>query len=90
MLAKSTRAKPSMQKGTLVRTRSALRSAPLHLPMLLTTLLSQAKSSQTPLVLVPLIGVAVDVSLRLKHVKDESLKRLSVDTKVIIRVLSDV
>ena len=82
LLNDSNRVKPSMQKGALVRTRRALRSAPEKLPLLITTLLSQAKSSQTPLTLVPLIGVAIDVTIRLKNVKDESLTYLSVDAKV--------
>jgi hypothetical protein len=82
LLNDSNRVKPSMQKGALVRTRRALRSAPEKLPLLITALLSQAKSSQTPLTLVPLIGVAVDVTIRLKNVKDESLTYLSVDAKV--------
>ena len=79
---KSTRAKSSMQKGALVRTRRALRSAPERLSALITTLLSQARSSQTPLTLVPLIGLAIDVMIRLKNVKDESWTHLSADIKV--------
>ena len=79
---KSTRAKLSMQKGALVRTRRALRSAPERLSALISTLLSQARSSQTPLTFVPLIGLAVDVMIRLKNVKDESWTHLSVDLKV--------
>ena len=71
-----------MQKSALVRTRRALRSAPNKLPTLIATLISQAKSSQIPLTLVPLIGVAVDVTIRLKNVKDESLTHLSEGAKV--------
>jgi hypothetical protein len=79
---KSTRAKSSMQKGALVRTRRALRSAPERLSALITTLLSQARSSQTPLTFVPLIGLAIDVMIRLKNVKNESWTHLSADLKV--------
>ena len=82
LLGKTNRVKSSMQKSALVRTRRALRSAPNKLPILIATLISQAKSSQIPLTLVPLIGVAVDVTIRLKNVKDESLTHLSEGTKV--------
>lgn len=82
ILNESTRAKSSMRKGALVRTRRMLRSVPDKLPVLMTTLLSQAKSSQIPLCFVPLIGVAVDVTVRLKNVKDESLTHLSIDAQV--------
>ena len=71
-----------MRKGALVRARRALRSAPGQLPVLITTLLSQARSSQSQLALVPLIGLAVDVTIRLKEAKDPSLTRLSTDAKV--------
>ncbi|KAL4068779.1 armadillo-type protein, partial [Scleroderma yunnanense] len=73
----STHTKPAMQKGALIRTRRALRSAPEHLPVFMATLVAQAKSSQTPLVHILLLGTAVDVILRLKNVKDESLKQIS-------------
>lgn len=78
----STQTKPTLQKGALARTRRALRSSPEHITTLLSTLLAHAKAAAAPLVSVPLIGVAVDVTLRLKDVKDESLKRLSPETKV--------
>ncbi|KAI5983714.1 armadillo-type protein [Pisolithus albus] len=60
----------------LVRTRSALRSAPDRLSLLMSTLVMQAKSSQTPLAYIPLLGTAVDVTLRLKNVKDDSLTQI--------------
>lgn len=65
-----------MQKGAIIRTRRALRSVPEHLPLFMATLVAQAKSSQTPLAYIPLLGVAVDVTIRLKNVKDESLKQI--------------
>jgi hypothetical protein len=83
LLNTSTRAKSSMQKSALVRTRRAIRSAPERLVLLITTLSSQARSSQTPLTLVPLIGVAVGVMIRLKNVKDISLTHLPVSAKVL-------
>jgi len=54
---------------------------------LITTLLSQARSSQTPLTLVPLIGLAVDVMIRLKNVKDT---HLSADLKVWLPACTQV
>ncbi|KAG1734519.1 armadillo-type protein [Suillus lakei] len=72
----STRTKPTMQKSALVRTRRALRSAPEELPALMTTLTAQAKSNQTSLIQISLLSTAVDVTLRLKHVKDESLTKI--------------
>lgn len=56
------RTKSSMQKSALVRTRRALRSAPEQLPALISTLLS----SSAPLTSIPLLGVTVDVTIRLK------------------------
>lgn len=84
----STRSKPTIQKSALVRTRRALRSSPEHLFLLMSTLVSQAKSSQTPLVYIPLLGTAVDVTIRLKKkVKDESLPP---DVKVSALPVPDV
>ncbi|KAG9312352.1 hypothetical protein JVU11DRAFT_7672 [Chiua virens] len=66
----STRSKHTLQKSALVRTRRALRSAPDHLHSFMSTLITHAKSTQTPLIYVPLLGTAVDVTIRLKNVKD--------------------
>lgn len=82
LLHPSTRSKPTMQKSALVRTRRALRSAPQHLPRLLSTLLALARSSQTPLVYIALLGTAVDVTIRLKNVQDESVKQITPSVKV--------
>ncbi|KAG1832884.1 armadillo-type protein [Suillus subalutaceus] len=75
-LNRSTRTKPTMQKSAFVRTRRALRSAPEKLPALMATLVAQAKSSQIPLIQIPLLSTAVDVTLRLKNVKDESFTQI--------------
>ncbi|KAG2158689.1 armadillo-type protein [Suillus bovinus] len=75
-LNRSTRTKPTMQKSAFVRTRRALRSAPEELPTLMATLVAQAKSSQTPLIQISLLSSAVDVTLRLRNVKDESLTQI--------------
>ncbi|KIK38679.1 hypothetical protein CY34DRAFT_809070, partial [Suillus luteus UH-Slu-Lm8-n1] len=75
-LNRSTHTKPTMQKSALVRTRRALRSAPEELPALMATLIAQAKSSQTPLTQISLLSTAVDVTLRLKNVKDDSLTQI--------------
>lgn len=71
-----------MQKSALVRTRRAIRSAPKELPTLMSTLIAQAKSSQTPLIQISLLSPAVDVTLRLKNVKEESLTQISLAIKV--------
>ncbi|KAG1831619.1 armadillo-type protein [Suillus variegatus] len=75
-LNRSTRTKPTMQKSAFVRTRRALRSVPEELPTLMATLVAQAKSSQTPLIQISLLSSAVDVTLRLKNVKDKSLTQI--------------
>ncbi|KAH0828924.1 armadillo-type protein [Lanmaoa asiatica] len=77
----STRSKHTMQKSALVRTRRALRSAPEHLHFLMSTLVTRAKSSQTPLIYIALLSTAVDVTIRLKNVKDESLKQIPLSIK---------
>lgn len=48
----------------------------------MSTLVSQAKSSQAPLVYIPLLSTAVDVTIRLKNIKDESLKQIPPSVKV--------
>ncbi|KAF8434348.1 armadillo-type protein [Boletus edulis BED1] len=81
LLNPSIRSKPTMQKSALVRTRRALRSAPQHLHLLMSTLVSHAKSSQTPLIYIPLLSTAVDVTIRLKNVKDDSLTQIPPSVK---------
>jgi hypothetical protein len=71
-----------MQKSALVRTRRALRSAPRGLPTLMSTLIAQAKTSQTSLVQISLLSTAVDVTLRLKNVEDNSFTQLPPAIKV--------
>ncbi|KIJ63493.1 hypothetical protein HYDPIDRAFT_175892 [Hydnomerulius pinastri MD-312] len=80
-LNRSTRMKPTMQKSALVRTRRALRSAPEQLPTLMSTLITQTKSSQTPLAQISLLSTAVDVTIRLKNIKDESVKQIPQSVK---------
>ena len=46
------------------------------------TLLSKPKTSPSPLSVVPLLGICVDVKIRLKNVKDEGLKTLDLSLKV--------
>jgi hypothetical protein len=81
-LNRSMRTKPTMQKSALVRTRRALRSVPEELHTLMATLVAQAKSSQTPLIQISLLSTAVDVTLRLKNVKDDSLTQIPSAIKV--------
>ncbi|KAI0944136.1 hypothetical protein AcV7_002042 [Taiwanofungus camphoratus] len=45
------------------------------------TLLSKAQNGQTPISVVPLLGNCIDVTLRLKNVKDENLKKLDTSLK---------
>jgi len=54
--------------------------APNHLSTLLSVLLAKAEANQESLRLVPLIGVAIDVNLRLKNIASTSL---SVEIKVV-------
>ncbi|KAI8978208.1 ARM repeat-containing protein [Trametes punicea] len=76
LLDPATRAKKSLQKSALVRTRRALRHKPEMLAVVMRTLLVLAKSLSSPLTAVPLLGISVDVTLRLKDVKDEKLKQI--------------
>lgn len=46
------------------------------------TLLSLAKTVPSPLTLVPLLGISIDVTLRLKNVKDDKLKSVDPALKV--------
>lgn len=100
MLNGSTAAKSSLKQGTLVRVRRALRSVCIwKIPRLLvltsgqaddrisdaiSTLLALSKSSQTPFRLLPLLGVAVSVLIRLRNVDTEPSARLSLDLKVML------
>lgn len=81
VLHRSARTKPSLQRSALVRTRRTLRSVPTKLPILIDTLTSQAKSSSTPLVYAPLIGISIDVTIRLKNVQDQTLTHVSPESK---------
>ncbi|PCH35750.1 ARM repeat-containing protein [Wolfiporia cocos MD-104 SS10] len=76
-----TRAKSSIQKSALSRTRRTLRSSPEQISSVIAALLSRAKSSPSALFVVPLLGTCVDVKIRLKNVKDESLKTLDPQLK---------
>lgn len=51
------------------------------------TLLLKPKTSPTPLSIVSLLGICVDVKIRLKNVKDDSLKVLDPALKVRFRLL---
>ncbi|PSR76114.1 hypothetical protein PHLCEN_2v8664 [Hermanssonia centrifuga] len=84
LLDKSARVKHAVQKSALVRTRRALRSGPDKLPSVMRVLMSQAKKHTNPLSLVTLLGVAIDVTLRLKNVKDETLTKIDPNIKAEI------
>ncbi|OBZ65072.1 Translational activator GCN1 [Grifola frondosa] len=79
LLDPSTRTKHSIQKSSLVRTRRALRSKPEQLPVIMRTLLRLAKTQS--LSVVPLLGISVDVTIRLKNVKDDNLKKVDPQIK---------
>jgi hypothetical protein len=50
------------------------------------TLLSHSKTFSSPLVAIPLLGTAVDVTMRLKGVEDINLTSVSAELKVITAV----
>ncbi|KAF9561868.1 ARM repeat-containing protein [Agrocybe pediades] len=81
MISESSKAKPSLKKGALVRTRRALRSAGSKIPDVISTLLGLTKTSQTPTKFIPLLGVSISVLIRLKNVTEEPIQRLPVDLK---------
>ncbi|KAI0800349.1 ARM repeat-containing protein [Fomes fomentarius] len=76
LLDPASRAKKSIQKSALVRTRRALRYSPEILPTVMNTLLSITKSLPSPLAVVTLLGISIDVTIRLKNVKDDNLKQI--------------
>ena len=47
------------------------------------TLLAQSKTFSSPLVVIPLLGIAVDVTTHLKRVEDVNLTSISTELKVI-------
>ncbi|KAI0710312.1 ARM repeat-containing protein [Cerioporus squamosus] len=81
LLDPTTHSKKSLQKSTLVRTRRALRHSPEKLPEVMRTLVALTKSLPSPLTVVPILGISVDVLLRLKNFKDESLKQIDATVK---------
>ncbi|KAI0035599.1 ARM repeat-containing protein [Vararia minispora EC-137] len=80
ILNPASHAKPSLQRSALTRVRRALRSAPEHLKMLIVTLLTLSKASLA-LSAVPLVCTGIEVTVRLKDVKDESLRVVSDDVR---------
>ena len=57
---------------------------PGSIPSVIKTLIGRAKGHSNPLHVVSLLGVAVDVKLRLKNVKDDSLKQVNSELKVSV------
>ncbi len=84
MVQESSKAKPSLKKGAVVRVRRAFRSAGKLVPNVIATLLSIAKAHPTPGRIIELLGVAVSVLIRLKNVQDEPSSRLSQEYKVCV------
>ncbi|KAI9508386.1 ARM repeat-containing protein [Russula earlei] len=87
LLQASTRAKSSVRKSAAARTRRALRSSPAHLPGVMNTLLAQSKTLSSPLIVIPLLGIAVDVTLHIKGVEDVNLSSISEALKIGIITL---
>ncbi|KAF8317653.1 ARM repeat-containing protein [Clavulina sp. PMI_390] len=58
--------KPTMKQSALVQTRRLLRSHYRTIPSIIQTLLEATKSSSSPIIFSSLLGVCVDVSIRLK------------------------
>ncbi|KAI0366693.1 ARM repeat-containing protein [Pilatotrama ljubarskyi] len=77
----ATRAKKPLQKSALVRTRRALRHRPEALPLVMKSLLALAKTMPSPQLVVPLLGISIEVTLRLKDVKDVKLKEIDPSLK---------
>ncbi|CCM02945.1 uncharacterized protein FIBRA_05060 [Fibroporia radiculosa] len=84
VLDDSTRIKPSIRKSALVRTRRALRSSPQNISNAMKALLLKVKNHPRPMSLAPLLGICVDVKIRLKNIKDESLRDLDSSLKTEI------
>ncbi|KAH9007605.1 ARM repeat-containing protein [Lactarius deliciosus] len=87
LLQSSTRAKSSVQKSAIVRTRRALRSSPSHLAPFMNTLLAQSKTFSSPLVAIPLLGTAADVVTHLKGTENTNLTIISEEIKTATMVL---
>ncbi|KAF8883249.1 armadillo-type protein [Infundibulicybe gibba] len=77
MIQDSDQVKPALKHSALVRTRRSLRSAGDKLSDFMSMLLTQAQSSQTPLRMLSLVGVAMSVLIRLKTVAIEPVARLA-------------
>ncbi|PBK90411.1 ARM repeat-containing protein [Armillaria gallica] len=77
MVSDSSRAKESLKHAALVRTRRAFRSAGGKLSLVIEALLKQAKSSHHPQRLIPLVGVAIGVLVRLRNITESPSSRLS-------------
>lgn len=67
-----------MLKGALVRVRRAVRCRPDSIPQLLSALLGMKEPMQT----IPLIGLILDVILRLKTIQNPISTLISSQTKV--------
>ncbi|KXN82440.1 Translational activator gcn1 [Leucoagaricus sp. SymC.cos] len=78
MVLESSKSKATLKRGALTRTRRALRSSGSSLPAVISTLLAlvKANASQNPIRFVPLIGVAIAVLARLKHISTPPQERL--------------
>ncbi|PBK94174.1 hypothetical protein ARMGADRAFT_1101104 [Armillaria gallica] len=74
MISDSSRVKESLKHAALVRTRRAFRS---ELSLVIEALLKQAKSSDHPQRLIPLVGVAIGVLVRLRNITESPSSRLS-------------
>ncbi|KAJ3552008.1 hypothetical protein NM688_g4384 [Phlebia brevispora] len=81
LLDADVKAKPSVVKSALVRTRRALRTKLALLPLVVKTAISRVKSHTNPLSVTPLIGMCVDVQLHIKGVKEEQTSSFAAEVK---------
>ncbi|OCH93463.1 ARM repeat-containing protein [Obba rivulosa] len=83
LLNESVRVKPSVQKSALVRTRRALRASPTNIPVVIRTLTSRSKANTASLSSIPLLGISVDVALRLKDSAYQNLIDADLKTDIL-------
>ncbi|KAF5354845.1 hypothetical protein D9756_005584 [Leucocoprinus leucothites] len=86
MVLESSKAKGTLKRGALTRTRRALRSSGSTISAVISNLVALVKSnaSQNPIRFLSLIGVAVAVLVRLKHVPTPVNERLPKELQVEI------
>jgi hypothetical protein len=84
--------KASLRQSALTRVRRAFRSSPKHIPLSISIITGLSKSLPSPLTVFPVLGVAIDVSVHLKHVKEPETCQISSDlrTRILDTYISNV